>query len=68
MWLHINMLVAAGLHERGRVAMAQELQLHSARLCKASGFSEYYDPLTGQGLGGKSFSWTAATYLYWAQL
>ena len=25
------------------------------------GFREYYDPFTGEGLGGKSFSWTAAS-------
>jgi hypothetical protein len=24
------------------------------------GFREYYDPITGAGLGGKNFSWTAA--------
>jgi hypothetical protein len=24
------------------------------------GFREYYNPITGTGLGGKNFSWTAA--------
>jgi hypothetical protein len=29
------------------------------------GFCEYFDPLTGDGLGGGHFSWTAAIALYW---
>ena len=24
---------------------------------------EYFDPLTGKGLGGRNFSWTAAIFL-----
>ena len=67
-WLHINMLIGAGLKEQGHEALARDLQARSERLCVVSGFSEYYDPLTGQGLGGKSFSWTAATYLHWLQV
>jgi len=31
-----------------------------------SGFREYFDPLTGDGLGGEVFSWAAATALAWA--
>lgn len=27
------------------------------------GFCEYFDPTTGEGLGGSAFSWTAAAYL-----
>ena len=30
------------------------------RLVSEQGFREYYDPITGTGLGGKNFSWTAA--------
>jgi hypothetical protein len=29
-------------------------------LVSKSGFPEYYNPFTGEGLGGRSFSWTAA--------
>lgn len=66
-WLHINMLIATGLREQGHEALAADVQARSRQLCELAGFSEYYDPLSGQGLGGKSFSWTAATYLYWLQ-
>jgi hypothetical protein len=66
-WLHINMLIATGLREQGNVALANDLKVRSERLCLQSGFSEYYDPQSGQGLGGNSFSWTAATFLHWLQ-
>lgn len=64
-WLHINMLIADGLRQQGRQDLAADLRRRTRRLCEESGFSEYYDPLSGRGLGGKSFSWTAATYLHW---
>ncbi len=64
-WQHINMLIAAGLHDQGHNVEALEIRARSECLFSASGFHEYYDPLTGQGLGGKSFSWTAATFLHW---
>ncbi len=64
-WQHINMLIAAGLNDQGHNTEASEIRDRSERLFSTSGFDEYYDPLTGNGLGGKSFSWTAATYLHW---
>ena len=30
-----------------------------------SGFWEYFDPMTGEGLGGADFTWTAAATLFW---
>jgi alpha,alpha-trehalase len=33
------------------------------RLPDRSGFYEYFDPMTGEGLGGPDFTWTAAIYL-----
>ncbi len=32
----------------------------SLALISENGFAEYYDPLTGEALGGGSFTWTAA--------
>jgi len=64
-WQHINMLVAQGLADHGHVVLAQRLKQQSRVLLEATGFHEYYDPLTGDGLGGAEFSWTAATYLHW---
>ena len=64
-WQHINMLVARGLQEQGRAELAQRIRADSAALFDQAGFHEYFHPETGAGLGGKDFSWTAATYLHW---
>ena len=64
-WQHMNMLIAAGFQDQGNAALALAIRNRSEQLFSASGFHEYYDPLSGAGLGGKDFSWTAATYLYW---
>jgi hypothetical protein len=40
----------------------------SAELIEASGFAEYYDPLTGAPRGGGHFSWTAAVVLEFLEL
>ena len=64
-WQHINMLIAVGLSDHGQEELAQRIVGQSRVLLEANGFHEYYDPLTGDGLGGAEFSWTAATYLHW---
>ena len=48
------------------VALADEIKRHTASLIEHAGFSEYFDPITGEGLGGGAFSWTAAVGLAWA--
>ncbi|MBV9248660.1 MAG: hypothetical protein JO227_05360, partial [Acetobacteraceae bacterium] len=36
----------------------------SLALVERAGFAEYFNPLTGEPLGGSAFSWTAAMYLH----
>ena len=68
-WQHINMLISMGLQDQGHntvaLAAAAAIRSRSETLFSVAGFHEYYDPLSGQGLGGRNFSWTAATYLHW---
>ncbi len=64
-WQHINLLIAQGLAEQGHADLAERIRTLSARLFEQAGFHEYYHPETGSGLGGRDFSWTAATYLHW---
>lgn len=55
-WVNVNWLVAdrlPGLKER------------TLELIERSGFCEYFNPLTGEGLGAREFSWTAALALDW---
>lgn len=63
-WQHMNLLIATGLREQGQGALADRVDAASFALFERSGFHEYYDPLTGAGLGGTTFSWTAATWLH----
>jgi alpha,alpha-trehalase len=63
-WQHMNLLIEAGLRECGEIALAERVRSSSLALFDRSGFHEYYDPLTGAGLGGTTFSWTAASWLH----
>ncbi len=65
-WAFINMLAGMGLAEAGLTKEAALLRETTRALIAENGFAEYFDPLDGSPAGGKSFSWTAATWLAWA--
>ena len=44
---------------KGTESLVNEL----LQLVKKNGMEEYFDPITGIGLGGRDFSWTAAIHL-----
>jgi hypothetical protein len=58
-WLIVNYLVADGLIRCGLAEAADAVHQDSLKLIEG-GFAEYYDPVTGEGLGGGNFTWTAA--------
>ena len=64
-WISINWLLYQGLIERGFLVWAQKIKEDSLALTEQSGIFEYYDPKTGEGLGGHTFAWTAALLLAW---
>lgn len=64
-WLMINRLIGKGFAEIGETERAEIMRQDSLALVQQSGFCEYYNPLNGVGLGGKSFTWTAAVFLDW---
>ena len=64
-WINVNWMLRDGLLQYGAGEQAQRLQRDSFKLAEESGFFEYFDPLTGDGLGGDSFAWTAALLLDW---
>ena len=66
-WLIANFLIAEGLREQGYGDAAAGIAADSRRLVESAGFFEYFDPLDGAGLGGASFTWTAAMWLAWAR-
>ena len=59
-WINTNWLVIDGLRRYGYEAEADALRLKTLAVVAESGFSEYYDPVTGDPAGARDFSWTAA--------
>jgi Trehalase len=62
-WLVVNYMIADGLRAAGEAAVADRITESSLALIAESGFAEYYDPFSGEGLGGGRFTWTAAMVL-----
>lgn len=56
-WININWLLAP--------ALDIELRARSLELMAREGFREYYDARTGDGLGARDFTWSAALALDW---
>jgi hypothetical protein len=63
-WLIVNWMLIDGLQRSGRVDLAARIRHDSLALVERAGFAEYFNPLTGEPLGGSAFSWTAAMYLH----
>ena len=62
-WLVVNYMIADGLARAGAQDAADQITASSLDLIRESGFAEYYDPVTGEPLGGGRFTWTAAMVL-----
>ena len=56
----MNWLIIDGLERYGFKDQAAALRETSLELVHMSGFSEYFNPLTGAPAGIGNFSWTAA--------
>jgi len=65
-WFVVNNRVSLGLKSVGETKRAERIRRDTKALAETAGFYEYFNPLTGEGLGGKSFTWTASVYLDWA--
>ncbi|MEL7114149.1 MAG: trehalase family glycosidase [Pseudomonadota bacterium] len=64
-WAMINWMTARGLAEHGAADWAERIRGSTAQLIRKGGFAEYFSPVTGEGCGGGTFSWTAAIWLAW---
>jgi glycogen debranching enzyme len=62
-WANVNWLLSRGLRQHGFDAEADALGQTTLALIERSGMREYFDPLTGEGLGAGDFSWTAAAVI-----
>jgi glycogen debranching enzyme len=62
-WAVVNWMIADGLDWAGHPALAGRIRRDTVGLAAKAGFSEYFDPTDGRGIGGADFSWTAAIFL-----
>lgn len=56
-WISVNWFVYKGLLNYGFTDIAKQIQQTSRELIQKSGFREYYNPITGEGLGAHNFTW-----------
>ena len=56
-WIAINWFIYKGLLNYGFLDVAYEIRKSSTALLEKSGFREYFNPITGEGLGAKKFTW-----------
>lgn len=57
-WINTNWFLVGGLRRHGYPEVARDIVKASLELVNRSGFREYYDPITGEGLGASNFGWS----------
>ena len=62
-WVNANWLLRRGMLVHGYRDEAEDLRRAMLRLVHGSGHYEYFHPVTGEGIGAPTFSWTAALTL-----
>lgn len=65
-WINVNWMVAMGLARYGHHELAERVRRDSLALMARAGLHEYYDPITGEELGARQFSWSAALLVEWS--
>ena len=56
-WGAVNWFLYKGLRSYGYDDAANNLKKKTHELIQRSGFREYYNPMTGKGLGAHDFTW-----------
>jgi hypothetical protein len=62
-WAVVNWMIAEGFADAGDAETAALVRAHTRGMIERAGFVEYFDPRSGAGAGGGTFSWTAAIWL-----
>jgi glycogen debranching enzyme len=66
-WAILNFMIGSGLTSAGYTEWGERVRSDTRKLIELAGMYEYFCPLTGRGIGGDDFSWTAAIWLHWLQ-
>lgn len=59
-WINTNWMLIDGLKRMGYTNEAEKLKISTLNMMHEQGVWEYYNPLSGRGLGSADFSWSAA--------
>jgi hypothetical protein len=62
-WVNTNWLIWVAAVQADLADLAERVAAATIELVARAGFREYFDPLSGVGLGASAFSWTAALTL-----
>ncbi len=62
-WAPSTYLIVSGLEACGYADLAHDISTRFCNTCKASGFAENFDALTGEGLRDKAYTWTSSVFL-----
>lgn len=65
-WAPVTLLMVEALEECGEEQLAKEISRRFCSMVQQHGFAENFNAKTGEGLRDRSFSWTAAVFLYLA--
>lgn len=57
-WINTNWFLVKGLRQHGYHEEADAIVEKSLALVEREGFREFYNPLTGKGMGAHNFGWT----------
>ena len=57
-WINTNWFITKGLKLHGYQELGDDISAKSLACIQKSGFREYYNPYTGEGLGAKNFGWS----------
>lgn len=67
-WVNVNWYLYWGLRSHGYENVASELANRTFELVLRGGQCEFFNPLTGEGMGAPDFSWTSLVLdLMWAE-
>ena len=61
-WINCNWIIYQGLKNKDK-KFAEIVRKRTINLVEKKKFREYYSCKSGQGMGAKNFSWSAALYL-----
>ncbi len=64
-WINAAWMLWIGMQRLGYLAEARAMAARLVPMIEREGLREYYDPLTGEGLGAREFAWSSLIWELW---